>query len=121
MAQFLAPLDNLIWDRDMTEELFDFKYSWEVYTPVAKRKYGYYVLPVLYKNRFIARFEPEKCRGKEPLQIKNWWWEPNVKPTENMMKAVGDAFCRFSKYLGVEMMEEACWKGILEQSYAQQK
>ncbi|MBQ3686408.1 MAG: YcaQ family DNA glycosylase, partial [Treponema sp.] len=70
VAQFIAPLDNLIWDRGMTEELFHFSYTWEVYTPVAKRKYGYYVLPVLYKNRFVARFEPEPNKGKAPLQIK---------------------------------------------------
>ena len=86
----------------MTEELFGFKYSWEVYTPVVKRKFGYYVLPVLYGNRFVARFEPEKASGKGPLQIKNWWWEPDVTVTEEMTEAVREAFCRFSSYLGVK-------------------
>ena len=107
VAQFIAPLDNLIWDRGMIEELFGFKYTWEVYTPVAKRKYGYYVLPVLYKNQFVARFEPEPCKGKAPLQIKNWWWEPGIAVTDEMNDAIKDAFERFGKYLGVEVSKDA--------------
>ena len=110
VAQFIAPLDNLIWDRGLIKELFDFEYTWEVYTPAAKRKFGYYVLPVLYKNQFIARFEPEPNRGKTPLQIKNWWWEPDIKITEEMISAISDAFECFSRFLGVEMMEEKYWK-----------
>lgn len=106
VAQFIAPLDNLIWDRGLIEELFDFSYSWEVYTPAAKRKFGYYVLPVLYKNQFIARFEPEPNRGKKTLQIKNWWWEPGVAVNNQMFAALENAFARFSNFLGVEMMEE---------------
>ena len=42
VAQFIAPLDNLIWDRGLIKELFDFEYTWEVYTPAAKRRFGYY-------------------------------------------------------------------------------
>ena len=91
----------------MIEELFGFKYTWEVYTPVAKRKYGYYVLPVLYKNQFVARFEPEPCKGKAPLQIKNWWWEPDVVVTDEMNDAIKDAFERFGKYLGVDVSKDA--------------
>ena len=49
-AALIAPLDNLMWDRNLIEMLFDFSYSWEVYLPVAKRQYGYYVLPVLYRR-----------------------------------------------------------------------
>ena len=114
IAQFIAPLDNLIWDRGLIKELFDFEYSWEVYTPAVKRKFGYYVLPVLYKNQFVARFEPEPNRGTSPLQIKNWWWEPGVEIAAEMISAISDAFVRFSKFLGVEMMEEKYWKEKLE-------
>lgn len=114
VAQFLAPLDNLIWDRGMVEELFHFSYSWEVYTPASKRKYGYYVLPVLYKNRFVARFEPEPNDGTEPLCIKNWWWEPDVVVTDEMLAAIEEAFRRFSAFLGVGMMKKTYWKKLLK-------
>lgn len=106
VVHFIAPLDNLIWDRAMTEELFDFKYTWEVYTPAARRKFGYYVLPVLYKNRFVARFEPELNREKETLKIKNWWWESDVSVTDDMQEAVNEALKRFCKYLGVKTADE---------------
>lgn len=110
IVQFIAPLDNFIWDRGMIEELFNFRYSWEVYTPVAKRKYGYYVLPVLYKNQFVARFEPKKNGRNEPLDIKNWWWEPGVKIEDDMVEEIGKAFRRFSSYLCVDTLEEKDWK-----------
>ena len=84
--RFIAPLDNMMWDRDMLAKIFDFKYSWEVYIPVAKRKYGYYVIPVLYGNRFIARFEPEK--SKTHVKIKNWWWEKDVSDPGDLVEPV---------------------------------
>ena len=75
------------------------------------------VLPVLYKNQFVARFEPEPNHGTEPLKIKNWWWEPDIKITDKMITAIQDAFERFSKYLGVEMMEEKYWKEKVRLSF----
>lgn len=101
-VSFIAPLDNMLWDRLLVEKLFGFKYTWEVYVPKAKRQYGYYVLPVLYGNRFIARFEPEHYKGEGPLKILNWWWEADVEPTDTMIKAIKDAFVTFEGYLGAE-------------------
>lgn len=99
-VSFIAPLDNMLWDRLLVEKLFGFKYTWEVYVPKAKRQYGYYVLPVLYGDRFIARFEPEHYKGEGPLKILNWWWEADVEPTEAMIKAIKNAFSAFETYLG---------------------
>ncbi len=105
-ARFIAPLDNLMWDRDMVEALFGFRYRWEVYTPVAKRQYGYYVLPVLYGDRFIARFEPEPVNRAGCLRVKGWWWEDGVRVTGAMLCAVEAALSRFSRFLGVECTPE---------------
>jgi uncharacterized protein len=102
---FLAPLDNVLWDRKLVQELFDFEYIWEVYKPVEERRYGYYVLPVLYGDRFVARFEPELDRERGLLTIKGWWWEPGVQPTEVMRPAIVQAFGTFLRYLDAERLE----------------
>lgn len=105
IAKFLAPLDNMLWDRDMITKVFDFDYRWEVYTPVVKRKYGYYVLPVIYGNEFIGRFEPEKINAKEPFTIKSWFWEPGVEITDEMLEALDVAISRFAEYLEISRLE----------------
>ncbi len=101
-ASVIAPLDNLIWDRKLIRELFNFDYKWEVYTPASKRKYGYYVLPVLYGDSFIARFEPVLDKNKKTLVIKNWWWEPEIKYDSYMSKALSSCLNAFLKYTGMD-------------------
>ena len=100
-ARFLAPLDNMLWDRDLIKRIFQFDYSWEVYVPESKRKYGYYVLPVLYGNRLVARFEPELQRNNEPVKIKKWWWEKDIIVTNEMESAIEKEFIEFNKYLNI--------------------
>jgi len=74
--RFIAPLDNFIWDRALVEELFDFDYKWEVYVPESKRKFGYYVLPILYEDRFIGRLEPSRDKKRvNKLEINRLWFE----------------------------------------------
>lgn len=85
----------------MLEMLFDFTYRWEVYTPVAKRKYGYYVLPVLYNDQFIARFEAEPVRQAGEFVIKNWWWEPEIKPNSDTVEIIIEEMTRFAKFLQI--------------------
>lgn len=106
VMKFIAPLDNIIWDRKMTKELFNFEYTWEVYTPVVKRKYGYYVLPVLYGDKFIARFEPKIDKQTNSLVVENWWWEENVRITKTLLKAREKALKEFCKYLGLDSVVE---------------
>ena len=96
---FLAPLDNLLWHRDMLRKIFDFDYTWEVYTPAVKRKYGHYVLPVLYGDQFIARAELLYERKTNTLVLRNWWWEAGITPGEQMETAVADGLTHFAQYL----------------------
>ena len=72
---FIAPLDQFMWDRKMISHLFDFEYVWEVYVPEVKRKWGYYVLPVLYGDKLVGRVE-FWCR-KGVLEIRRWHTEPD--------------------------------------------
>ena len=92
------------------EALFGFKYSWEVYLPAEKRKYGYYVLPVLYSDRFIARFEPLRDKNKNILVIGNWWWEQDVNVTWTMKKSIIQCMKEFLKYAGATeiRIEKTC-------------
>jgi len=109
---FLAPLDNLLWDRKLVKDIFDFEYSWEVYIPASKRKYGYYVIPVLYGDRMIARFEPDVHRGNSPLVIKNWWWEEGFNLTDEVRKEVIDGFERFCRFLKASGLSDESYKKI---------
>ncbi len=104
-ARFLGPLDNFMWDRKLINRVFGFEYSWEVYTPREKRKYGYYVLPVMYRDEFAARFEPANFRGGK-LRVLNWWWEDGFKRTKQAEKAISACMTRFCEYLGADGTEE---------------
>jgi uncharacterized protein YcaQ len=77
---FLAPLDPLCWDRDLLRRLFDFDYIWEVYVPAPKRRWGYYILPILYGDRLVGRIEPRIERRSRTLRIVNAWWEHGFDP-----------------------------------------
>jgi len=101
-TSFIAPLDNLIWNRKLIKEIFNFEYVWEVYKPKAKRKYGYYTLPVLYGDNFIARFDSKFDRKLKILNIENWWWEDNISPDEEMFTSISENFRSFMNYLGAE-------------------
>jgi len=96
---FIAPLDNLIWDRKLLRQIFGFEYTWEIYVPEAKRRYGYYTLPVLYGERFVARIEP--VRGKDGvLEIRGLWLEDGVKPTKALRAAIDRAARSLAKING---------------------
>jgi len=66
---FIAPLDNLVWNRKMILEIFDFNYAWEVYKVPEKRVYGDYVMPILYRERFIGRLDPKLDRQNKKMII----------------------------------------------------
>ena len=98
-------MDNLLWDRELAEQLLNFDYTWEVYKPVVQRRFGYYVLPVLYGDGFVARFEPGRDKKNGALIIKNWWWEPDVTPSAEMRNGLRDCFQDFLDYLDTDTLE----------------
>ena len=78
-TELIAPLDSFLWDRKQIEALFGFSYTWEIYTPAEKRKYGYYVLPVLQGERLVGRIECVRDKKAQELQVRAYWPEPGVK------------------------------------------
>ncbi len=103
-AALIGALDNLMWDRNMLRLVFDFDYVWEVYKPLAQRRYGYYVLPVLYGDRFIARMDPSFDRERRELTINNWWWEEGVVVSDEMRAALSACFQEFMNYLQADRL-----------------
>jgi len=102
---FLAPLDNLIWDRNMVRLVFDFDYKWEVYTPAKLRRYGYYVLPVIYRSGFAGRIEPVYEKKSKTLHIRNWWPEKSFNMDDDAKAAMGRCLSDFAGFLGAEKIE----------------
>ena len=79
-VKFIAPLDQFIWDRKMIAHLFGFEYVWEIYVPEPKRRWGYYVLPVLFGDALVARAE-FYCRDGV-LGLRRWLFEPGEQSAE---------------------------------------
>jgi uncharacterized protein YcaQ len=99
---FLAPLDPFVWDRDFLRSLYDFDYVWEVYVPAARRRWGYYVLPILFGDRLVGRIEPRVDRHHGVLRILDVWWEEGFEPVDEVdfVDAFVDALEAQARLLG---------------------
>jgi hypothetical protein len=102
MTTLLSPFDNLIWNRDRTERLFDFVYRLECYTPASKRTYGYYSLPILHRGRLVGRLDPSFDRRTRVLTVKSLHLEPWVRPGATLVAAIAGALDELVRFLGGE-------------------
>ena len=112
--EFLAPLDPMLWDRKLIEAVWGYQYSWEIYTPVVKRKYGYYVLPVLWGDRLVGRIEPKADRKAKTLTVQNVWLEPGIRRTKKLSAQIDRAVQRLAKFNGCSVPaeeKETSWDG----------
>ena len=78
----LSPFDPVVWSRDRALRLFDFHYRIEIYTPAAKRQYGYYSLPVLVDDRVLGRIDLKSDRAAGVLRVQSAWVEPGASASE---------------------------------------
>ena len=97
---FIAPLDPLMWDKALILALWDYQYSWEIYTPAVKRKYGYYTLPVIFGDRFAGRIEAVPDRKEGILTVRGLWWEPGVRQTKKLNAALDKTLKEFAAFNG---------------------
>jgi uncharacterized protein len=113
----LSPFDNLICDRQRTEQLFDFYFRIEIYTPKVKRKYGYYVLPILQGDRLIGRIDPKVDRKAKTLTVNAVYAEDAAPDDTETVKAIRAEIESLAGFVGAEtivfgeVMPEM-WKAI---------
>ena len=93
---FLSPLD-IVSARGRAKKLFDFEYKWEVYTPAHLRRWGYYVLPILYGDDLVARLDPKLDRATGTLHILNFYLEDDAPTDEDFASALGRGLARFAR------------------------
>jgi uncharacterized protein YcaQ len=104
---FLAPLD-IVSTRGRASWLFDFEYIWEVYKPAAKRRWGYYTLPILYGDRLVARLDPKLDRAANTLIVNGFWLEEDA-PAANpaFAAALTRGLLRFAGFLNAQRVNIA--------------
>jgi uncharacterized protein YcaQ len=105
---FVPPFDPIIWDRALLGSLFEFEYVWELFLPPAKRRWGWYVLPIVFRDRFVGRIEPRIDRAEARVQVLDVWWEDGFSPrrADGFVDAMRDAL---RAYLGFAGAGKLAW------------
>jgi len=104
-AVFLSPLDQ-VSARGRAKVLFGFDYVWEVYKPLHQRKYGYYVMPILWADRLVARFDSKLDRTTNTFVILGLWLEDkSLGKNEEFAEALARGFARFVTFLGASKLD----------------
>lgn len=94
----LSPFDNSVIQRERLKALFQYDYQIECYVPAAKRQYGYFCLPLLYRDEFIGRMDCKAHRKEGRLEIKSLHFEPHKFDDEAVMSAFSDALVKFCHF-----------------------
>jgi uncharacterized protein len=106
---FLSPFDPLVWDRAFLGSLFDFDYVWELFVPPAKRRWGWYVLPISFRDRLVGRIEPRIDRAEGRVQVLDVWWEDGFAPrrADGFVDEMRDALRSYLRFAGANRLEWA--------------
>jgi uncharacterized protein YcaQ len=101
----ICPFDSMLWQRRRAEQLLDFKYRIEIYTPKAKREYGYYVLPVLHDGRLVARLDPKLHRDRSVLEIKAIHLEPWFVRDARFDRGLAEALADLAEFVNATSVD----------------
>jgi uncharacterized protein YcaQ len=101
-ATLLSPFDNLLWDRRFAERVLGFEHVIEVYKRAHERQYGYYVLPLLWRDRIVGRADLKSERADGTLVVKAFHREPGVRHSAALDDALERALDRLRRTIGLE-------------------
>jgi uncharacterized protein YcaQ len=103
---FVPPFDPIVWDRKLLASLFEFEYVWELFHPPAKRRWGWYVLPIVFRDSFVGRIEPRIERDEARVDVLGVWWEDGFSPrrVEGFVDAMRDALRAYLRFAGVDRL-----------------
>jgi len=106
---FIAPFDSLLWDNPLLASLFGFDYVWEGFFPPAKRRWGWYVLPISFRDRLVGRIEPRIDRDRARVEVLGVWWEDGFAPgrADGFVDAMRDALRAYQRFAGADHLEWA--------------
>ncbi|ULU27598.1 winged helix-turn-helix domain-containing protein [Dyella terrae] len=103
----LSPFDPIVWDRARAQILFGFEYTIECYVPAPKRRYGYYVLPILHRGRLIGRLDAKAHRREGVFEVKALFLEPDVEATPRLLEDVAGAIRASAQWHGTPKVKLA--------------
>jgi hypothetical protein len=100
LTTILSPFDPLVWDRHRAREVFGFDYALECYTPAAKRRFGYFVLPILRRGRLVGRLDAKAKRAEGEFEVRRLALEEHVRPSAALAADVGAALAELAAWHG---------------------
>ncbi len=108
-AAFIAPFDSLLWDTALLASLFGFDFVWEGFFSPAKRRWGYYVLPIIFADRLVGRIEPRIERDEGVVHVLDVWWEDGFAPSraDGFVEAMRDALGAYLRFAAAERLDWA--------------
>jgi uncharacterized protein len=106
---FIAPFDSFLWDTALLANVFGFEFVWEGFFPAEKRRWGYYVLPILFGDRLVGRIEPRIDRERACVEVVGLWWEEGFAfhRDEGFAGAMRAALHAYLRFAGAERLDWA--------------
>lgn len=103
--RLLGPFDPILHDRKRTQRLFGFDYAFEAFVPAARRRFGYYTMPILERDALVGRIDPKFHRDRDTLVVASVWWEPGIRPTRDRRRALTSACESLAQRIGAARLE----------------
>ncbi|HBU0515151.1 TPA: winged helix-turn-helix domain-containing protein, partial [Klebsiella pneumoniae] len=116
-SALLSPFDSLIWSRERTERLFDFRYRLEFYQPPSKRVYGYYVMPFLFRGQLVGRVDVRAERAQRRLTV-HAVHEEKIGLSDAALSELALQLQSLAKWLGLEAVLLNCKRPVAQRLLA---